>query len=133
MKRARKKERQARPQPPTTVPKAAKAAASQSESSDKPGKKREKRKEKRAAKRKLREEDAVPEPDEPEELEGVVVDGELLLRGADGTVYASERDVHGALVAVGRWEAGTVRPLPAAAPAPSRAQPRRARRRRLAP
>jgi len=77
------------------------------------GKKREKRKAKRAAKRRLKEV-AVPEPAEPAELQGVVLGGELLLRAADGTVYASERDDRGALVAVGRWEAGAVVPLPKA-------------------
>ena len=50
------------------------------------GKKREKRKAKRAAKRRLKEV-AVPEPEEPAELQGVVLGGELLLRAADGTVY----------------------------------------------
>ena len=90
------------------------------------GNKREKRKAKRLAKR--QELEADPDgADEPEELEGVVVDGELLLRdGASGAVYSSERDERGRLVQVGRWESGTVVPLapadeacgaPAAAPA----------------
>ena len=90
------------------------------------GNKREKRKAKRLAKRQQRETEHDG-ADEPEELEGVVVDGELLLRdGASGAVYSSERDERGRLVQVGRWEAGAVVPLelsgeergaPAAAPA----------------
>ena len=121
LKRARKKQSAARPPPPERQPTAA--------SADKVvGKKRDKRKDKRAAKRKLQEVEAAG--DEPDELEGVVVDGELLLRDpSSGAVYASERDERGALVAVGRWEAGKVVPLAvaalseAAAPAPAPSVP----------
>ena len=100
LKRARKKQNKARPpQPERRDPPPAAASSDQLV-----GKKRDKRKDKRAAKRKLQEVEAAD--DEPDELEGVVADGELLLRDpSSGAVYASERDERGALVTVGRWEA----------------------------
>ena len=111
LKRARKKQSEARPPPPERRDPQPAAASSDHVV----GKKRDKRKDKRAAKRKLQEVEAAG--DEPDELEGVVVDGELLLRDpSSGAVYASERDERGALVAVGRWEAGKVVPLAVAAP-----------------
>lgn len=125
LKRARKKQSEARPPPPERRDPQPTAASSDQVV----GKKRDKRKDKRAAKRKLQEVEAAG--DEPDELEGVVVDGELLLRDpSSGAVYASERDERGALVAVGRWEAGKVVPLAvvvapseAAAPAPAPSVP----------
>ena len=106
LKRARKKQNKARPpHPERRDPPPAAASSDQVV-----GKKRDKRKDKRAAKRKLQEVEAAD--DEPDELEGIVVDGELLLRDpSSGAVYASERDERGALVAVGRWEAGKLVPL----------------------
>jgi len=112
LKRARQKQREARPPPPERHDPQPTATSSNKVV----GKKRDKRKDKRAAKRaKLQEVEAAG--DEPDELEGVVVDGELLLRDPNGgAVYASERDERGCLVAVGRWEAGKVVPLAAASP-----------------
>ena len=100
LKRARKKQNKARPpQPERRDPPPAAAS-----SDPLVGKKRDKRKDKRAAKRKLQEVEAAD--DDPDELEGVVAGGELLLRDpSSGAVYASERDERGALVTVGRWEA----------------------------
>ena len=126
LKRARKKQSETRPPPPERRDPQPTAASSDQVV----GKKRDKRKDKRAAKRKLQEVEQVA-GDEPDELEGVVVDGELLLRDpSSGAVYASERDERGALVAVGRWEAGKVVPLAvvaapsdAAAPAPAPSVP----------
>ena len=127
LKRARKKQSETRPPPPERRdPQPAAASSDQVV-----GKKRDKRKDKRAAKRKLQEVEQVA-GDEPDELEGVVVDGELLLRDpSSGAVYASERDERGALVAVGRWEAGKVVPLavvaaPSEAAAPAPATPEQA-------
>ena len=126
LKRARKKQSEARPPPPERRDPQPTAASSDQVV----GKKRDKRKDKRAAKR-IKLQEVEEAGDEPDELEGVVVDGELLLRDpSSGAVYASERDERGALVAVGRWEAGKVVPLAvvvapseAAAPAPAPSVP----------
>lgn len=47
-------------------------------------------------------------PEDPDgEIEGFLFEGELFLRDQTGLVYASERDMRGALVKVGKWDSQT--------------------------